>query len=61
MNENELNVFNENVNAHKEVVIAEMKIEEKRKINNLISSPNETEIMPLYNYMLCAPFDKNPF
>ena len=60
MNENELNVFNENVNAHKEVVIAEMN-EEKRKINNLISSPNETEIMPLYNYMLCAPFDKNPF
>ena len=29
MNENELNVFNENVNAHKEVVIAEMN-EEKR-------------------------------
>ena len=60
MNENELNVFNENVNAHKETVITGMN-EEKNKVNTLISSPNETEIMPLYNYMLCAPFDKNPF
>ena len=60
MNENELNVFNENVNAHKEVIVTGMNAE-KEKVNSLLSTPNETEIMPLYNYLLCAPFDKNPF
>jgi hypothetical protein len=60
MNENELNVFNENVNAHKEVIVTGMNAE-KEKVNGLLSTPNETEIMPLYNYLLCAPFDKNPF
>ena len=60
MNENELNVFNENVNTHKEVIVTGMNAE-KEKVNSLLSTPNETEIMPLYNYLLCAPFDKNPF
>lgn len=60
MNENELNTFNESVNSRKDTLVSVME-NEKEKVNSLLTMPDETEIAPLYNYILCSPFDKNPF
>lgn len=60
MNDNELKVFNANVNANKEALTSNMS-KENGKVEKLLSTPNETEIAPLYAYILCTPFDKNPF
>ena len=60
MNDNELKVFNANVNANKEALTSNMS-NEKGKVEKLLSTPNETEIAPLYAYILCTPFDKNPY
>lgn len=60
MKENELNAFNECVEKQRETITSNVE-KEKEKIDQLLSTPDTTEIMPLYNYVLCNPFNKNPF
>jgi len=57
---NEETMFNEHVEEQRKLITSNVE-KEKEKVEKLLSTPNETEIMPLYSYMLCNPYSKNPF